>query len=198
MWLPGQEGGHALADILTGVTNPSGKLPLTFPRRYEDNPSFPFYPGELECEYEEGVFVGYRHYEKAGITPLFPFGHGLSYTRFSLQNATSISRATIGQTIECCVDVSNLGDVAGSEVVQVYIEDLATEELMPVKQLRDFKKLYLEPQQTKTAFFRLNPRAFSWFDPNLNDWRITPGRYRIHIGTSSQNIAAVLDLELSE
>ncbi len=198
MWMPGQEGGHALTDILTGTTNPGGKLPLTFPVRCGDNPTVPHFPGGLQSDYGEGIFVGYRHYDKMKVEPLFPFGYGLSYTDFELTSATAPASAKVGSALECTVDVSNIGELAGSEVVQLYVEDLATPEAMPVRQLRAFKKVHLGPGERESVSLSLDARAFSWFDPDGNDWATTPGLYRIHIGTSSRHLPLVLDLELTE
>jgi len=196
MWLPGQEGGHALADILTGAVSPSGKLPVSFPARYEDNPTALHYPGGLQSDYGEGVFVGYRYYDKTGTVPLFPFGHGLSYTTFSLSGLTGPSSIKSGEPAEFNVRLTNTGNRAGSETVQVYVEDRATAEAMPPRQLRAFQKVYLEPGEERSLTFTLQPRDFAWFDPDTNDWRVTPGAYRIHLGTSSRDLPLSFDLEI--
>lgn len=198
LWMPGQEGGHALSDVLTGATNPSGKLPITFPVRCKDNPTVPHFPGGLQSDYGEGIFVGYRHYDKMDVEPLFPFGHGLSYTDFWLANAKGPAKAVVGSVVECTVDVSNVGGLAGCEVVQLYVEDLTMSEAMPVRQLRAFRKVRLEPGERASISLSLDARAFSWFNPDVKDWTVTPGLYRIHIGTSSRNLPMVLDLELTE
>lgn len=196
MWLPGQEGGHALADILTGAVSPSGKLPVTFPARYEDNPSALHYPGGLQSDYGEGVFVGYRYYDRMGKEPLFPFGYGLSYTTFALSDAACPASLKTGEPAVISISISNTGKRAGAETVQVYIEDRATAESMPPRQLRAFQKVYLEPGEERALSFTLLPRDFAWFDPDTNDWQVTPGPYRIHLGTSSRDVPLSLNLEI--
>ena len=196
MWLPGQEGGHALADILTGAVCPSGKLPVTFPARYEDNPTALHYPGGLQSDYGEGIFVGYRYYDKTGTAPLFPFGYGLSYTSFALSGAAGPASIKTGEPAEIQVRIANTGKRAGAEAVQVYVEDRATTESMPPRQLRAFQKVYLEPGEERTLSFTLLPRDFAWFDPDTNDWRVTPGAYRIHLGTSSRDLPLDVDMEI--
>ncbi len=196
MWLPGQEGALALADILEGAVNPSGKLPVTFPRRYEDNPTALYYPGGLQSDYGEGLFVGYRYYDRAGVEPLFPFGHGLSYTTFEIFALEGPRAIVAGETAHVSVMVANTGPRAGAETVQVYVQDCASAESKPLRQLRAFGKVLLGPGERRKLSFDLGPRAFSWFDPDRDDWAIVPGRYRIHAGTSSRNLAAVCDLDI--
>ena len=197
MWMPGQEGGHALADVLSGKVNPSGKLPVSFPRRYEDNPTFLHYPGNMQADYGEGQFVGYRYYDKMGIDPLFAFGHGLSYSRFTLSNLYTPETVKAGETLNLSIDLKNEGDVEGAETVQIYVEDLATKEAMPLRQLRGFEKVVLPAGSSCTLFVELPARAFSWFDPDADNWAITPGRYRIHAGTSSRDLPLSAELVLS-
>ncbi len=198
LFLPGQEGGHGLADILTGKTSPSGKLPVSFPRRYRDNSTYLNFPGGRDVDYGEGLFVGYRYYDAAGIDPLFPFGHGLSYTQFDYGALSGPDMAKIGETITVLLDITNIGPVAGAETVQIYVEDLATQETKAVRQLRAFDKTELAPGETKTLSFKLPQRAFAWWDRSLSDWQVTPGRYRIHAGSSSRDLRQSLDLDLSE
>jgi len=196
-WLPGQEGGHAIADVLTGAVNPSGKLPVTFPRRYEDNPTFLHYPGGAHVYYGEGLFVGYRHYDAAGVEPLFPFGHGLSYTRFALSEMEAPERATAGEDITVTCTLANTGDHAGAEVVQLYLEHSAPLETMPQRQLKAFAKCNLAPGEQARVTLTLPGRAFVWYDVDIGQWSVTPGRYRLHIGTSSRNLALVHDIEIA-
>jgi beta-glucosidase len=196
MWLPGQEGGHALADILTGAVSPSGKLPVTFPARYEDNPTALHYPGGLQSDYGEGIFVGYRYYDKADIAPLFPFGYGLSYTTFALSGASGPALIRTGGSAEISITVTNTGKRPGAETLQVYVEDRATAESMPPRQLRAFRKVHLEPGEARTLSFSLQPRDFAWFNPDTNNWQVTPGAYRVHLGTSSRDLPICLDLEI--
>lgn len=198
LFLPGQEGGHGLADVLTGKVNPSGKLPVSFPRRYRDNPTFLHFPGGQDVDYGEGLFVGYRYYDAAGIDPLFPFGHGLSYTHFEYGVLSGPETAKVGETIGVSLDITNVGPVAGAETVQVYIEDLATQETKAVRQLRAFEKIELAAGETKTLSFELPCRAFAWWDRSRSDWQVTPGRYRIHAGASSRDLRQAIELDLTE
>jgi beta-glucosidase len=188
MWLPGQEGGHAIADILTGKVNPSGKLPMTFPERYEDNPTYIHYPGGAQAEYGEGIFVGYRYYTKTGVQPLFPFGHGLSYTKFKLTDAEAICRLKADETIEVRCTLTNSGQRAGAQTVQVYAENTGCPEATAPLSLCAFEKVYLEPGQSEALTFRIPKRASSYFDEDANDWAWGHGTYRIHLGTSAGNI----------
>ena len=190
MWLPGQECGHALADVLTGKTSPSGKLPVSFPRRYEDNPTYLHYPGGLQADYGEGVFVGYRYYDALDIEPLFPFGHGLTYSRFEISNLECPDQIGAHQALSLCVDLTNAGDVDAAETLQVYVEDRATSETMPLRQLRGFRKVHLAAGETQRVTWDLPTRAFAWFDPDKMDWTVTPGEYVVCVGSSSRSMNA--------
>lgn len=198
MWLPGQEGGHAIADLLSGRTSPSGKLPVSFPLHYEDNPTYLHYPGGQEVDYGEGLFVGYRYYDKSGVQPAFPFGHGLSYTRFEYSKISAPSQIKIGEALEAKVTIKNIGERDGSEIVQLYVENLAIEKTTPLRQLRAFDKVQLDPGEDRTLQLHLNDRAFAWYDRYGTGWTITPGKYRLHIGASSQDIRGILEVELTE
>jgi beta-glucosidase len=185
-----QEQGNALADVLFGDVNPSGKLPTTFPVRLEDNPAYMNYPGENgQVRYGEGIFVGYRYYDKKGVTPLFPFGHGLSYTNFKYSNLR-LSAKSIGpnQTLKAKVDVTNTGKIAGKEVVQLYVRDVKSSFARPEKELKAFAKVELKPKQTKTVTFALDREAFWYFDDVRNAWRTEPGEFEILVGASSRDI----------
>ena len=186
-WYPGQEGGNAIARALFGRVNPSGKLPDTFPRRLEDNPSYGNYPGSGDTvRYAEGIFVGYRHYEKNGIRPLYPFGHGLSYTRFEyarLEVRPEVGAAEEGFTVS--VDVTNAGPVAGREVVQLYVGELEPRLERPVKELRGFAKIEPAPGETRRVGFALDRRAFAFYDPKELRWTAEPGEFEITVGGSS-------------
>ena len=195
-WLPGQEGGHAIADVLTGAVNPSGKLPVTFPRRYEDNHTFLHYPGGAHVHYGEGLFVGYRHYNALGIEPLFPLGHGLSYTSFALSDLEAPDRATAGEDIAVICTLANTGARTGAEVVQLYLEHCDPAETMPPRLLKAFVKHELAPGETTKVTLKVPPQAFAWFDIDAGEWAITPGRYRLHVGTSSRNLPMVHDIEI--
>jgi beta-glucosidase len=189
-FFPGQECGNAIANVLFGLVNPSGKLPDTFPRRYEDNPSFPYYPGENDkVVYGEGIFVGYRHYDAKNVEPLFAFGHGLSYTSFEYSNL-KVSPAKTKDKIKVSVDVTNTGKVAGKEVVQVYVSDIACSVPRPFKELKAFKKVNLKAGEKKKVEFTLTKEALSFYDVKLKDWVAEPGDFEILVGSSSRDIRA--------
>lgn len=190
LWYDSQEQGNALADILFGDVNPSGKLPTTFPVRLEDNPAFINYPGEnRKVRYGEGIFVGYRYYEKKDVAPLFPFGHGLSYTKFKYSNLRLNAKSIKpNETIEVKVDVTNTGKVIGKEIVQLYVRDVKSTFARPEKELKAFEKIELKPKQTKTATFTLDREAFWYFDVVKNAWNTEPGEFEILIGASSRDV----------
>ncbi len=190
LWYNSQEQGNALADILFGDVNPSGKLPTTFPVRLEDNPAHINYPGEHgKVRYGEGIFVGYRYYDKKDVAPLFPFGHGLSYTEFEYSNLRlSASSITPNQTIKVRVDVTNIGKVAGKEIVQLYVRDVKSTFARPEKELKAFEKVEIRPKQTKTVTFTLDREAFWYFDTAKDSWDTEPGEFEILIGASSRDI----------
>lgn len=196
-WLPGQEGGHAIADVLTGVVNPSGKLPVTFPVRYTDNPTYLHYPGGARVHYGEGLYVGYRHYDAAEVAPLYPFGHGLSYTRFALADIVAPESAAAFEDITVELTITNTGMLAGAEVVQLYLEHVNPAETMPVRQLKAFAKRHLAVGEQSHVSLRLQGRAFAWYDVDGGGWTVTPGHYRLHIGTSSRNLVAACDIEIT-
>ena len=197
-WFNGQECGNALADILFGDVNPSGKLPTTFPVRLEDNPAFINYPGENgKVHYGEGLFVGYRYYDKKKLKPLFPFGHGLSYTTFEYTNLqVSSAQFTPDQALEIRCDVGNSGAVAGKEVVQLYVRDLVSTLVRPEKELKAFAKIKLAPGECQTITFKLTREAFHYYRPEQNGWQVEPGEFEILIGASSQDIRLQATVEL--
>jgi beta-glucosidase len=182
-WYGGQEAGHGIADIVFGKHSPSGKLPMTFVRHWEDHPCADHYPGN---EYREGLFMGYRHFDRSGTEPLFPFGHGLSYTTFELGNLKLNSCQDGGVDVE--VDVTNTGRRAGAEVVQCYVHDPECGVLMPEQQLAAFAKVWLEPGSTTTVKMTIRPRSFQYYDSNDEIWRHEPGEFEIRVGTSSRNL----------
>ncbi|HMB21310.1 MAG TPA: glycoside hydrolase family 3 C-terminal domain-containing protein [Anaerolineales bacterium] len=190
LWYDSQEQGNALADILFGDVNPSGKLPTTFPVRLQDNPAYTNYPGEQgKVRYGEGIFVGYRYYDKKEVAPLFPFGHGLSYTTFKYSNLRlSAKSITPNELLKVRVDVTNTGKAAGKEVVQVYVRDVASTMARPKKELKAFAKIELAPRQTKTVTFTLDREAFWYFNVAQNTWAIEPGEFEILVGASSRDI----------
>jgi beta-glucosidase len=186
LWFPGMEGGNALADVLFGDVNPSGRLPTSFPRRLEDSPAYPYYPGQNGVvHYAEGLLVGYRHYDRSNIAPKFCFGHGLSYTRFEYANLSVHADAGAARV---SVDVTNVGDRAGQEVVQVYVRDPASAENEPDRELRDFTKFSLDAAQTRTVTFDLPSRAFAHWDSLTGSWTVRPGQREILVGSSSRDI----------
>ena len=190
LWYDSQEQGNALADILFGDVNPSGKLPTTFPVRLQDNPAYINYPGENgKVRYGEGIFVGYRYYDKKEIEPLFPFGHGLSYTTFKYNNLRlSAKSLTPNELLKVRVDVTNTGKTAGKEVVQLYVRDIKSSVTRPEKELKAFAKVELAPKQTKTVTFTLDREAFWFFDVTRNEWATEPGDFEILVGASSRDI----------
>ena len=197
-WLGGQAGGGAIADVLTGKVNPSGKLAETFPARLEDTPTFPDFPvRNKQANYGEGIFVGYRYYDTKKIAPLFPFGFGLSYTTFSysdLQVDTSAINNSGSVTVK--LRVKNSGQVAGKEVVQLYIHEQRTAIARPQKELKAFTKIVLEPGEEKTVSFQLGKRDFSYFDVSKHDWTINPCKFDILVGGSSHDLPLKQTIEL--
>ncbi len=197
-WYPGQEGGTALAEVLFGDVNPSGRLPVTFERRWEDNPVHDsYYPeaGTNRVVYKEGVFVGYRGYEHNGTKPLFPFGFGLSYTTFKYSNlsikpATSAASSgdSSGPRYEIAFDVQNTGTREGADVAQVYVGDTHKKVPRPAKELKGFVKMSLRPEETKRMSVILDRRAFSYYDVNIKQWRAEPGDFNVLVGRSSEQI----------
>jgi beta-glucosidase len=192
-WFPGQECGNAIADVLFGDVNPSGKLPTTFPKRLEDNPAYINYPGESgKVFYGEGIFVGYRYYDKKKIEPLFPFGHGLSYTRFEYGNL----RVKAEAEVEVKVEVKNSGEREGKEVVQLYVRDVESSLVRPEKELKAFAKIALKPGETKTVRFTLGQGDLSYYDPRRRQWIAEAGEFEVLIGSSSRDIRARGSFEL--
>lgn len=190
LWYDSQEEGNALADVLFGNVNPSGKLPTTIPVRLEDNPAYINYPGENgKVRYGEGLFVGYRYYDKKQLAPQFPFGHGHSYTTFEYKDLRlSADQTTPEQGLGVSLDVTNAGKRAGKEVVQLYVRDIKCSLARPEKELKAFTKIDLAPGETKTVSFHLDREAFWFFDPAKNSWVTEPGEMEILIGASSQDI----------
>ena len=191
-WFPGQEGGNAIADVLFGEVNPSGKLSQTFPKRLEDNPAFINYPGENgQVYYGEGIFVGYRYYDKKKIAPLFPFGYGLSYTTFGYNNLTlNAAKYDYGDDIRVGLDVTNTGQREGKEVVQLYVRDVQSSLIRPDKELKAFKKVTLKPGETQKVEFSLDMRALASYNPKQKGWIAEAGEFQILVGSSSRDIRA--------
>jgi beta-glucosidase len=193
VWYPGQDGGKAIAEILLGKANPSGKLPATFDRKLEDRSSFDNYhdeDGDKHVRIRDGVFTGYRHNDREGIEPLFPFGYGLSYTSFRVENLrVSAEKFPADDGLEVTVDVTNTGDRAGAEVVQCYVGDLEASVPRPVKELKAFAKVQLEPGRTRSVTMKLDASSFAFWDVDLGGWAVESGQFEVFVGTSSREIA---------
>ncbi|MDC7222320.1 MAG: glycoside hydrolase family 3 C-terminal domain-containing protein [Spirochaetales bacterium] len=189
-YLGGQAVGEAVMDILFGDVNPSGKLAETFPLRCEDNPSFLNFPGEKDVvEYREGLFVGYRYYDKKMMNVLFPFGHGLSYTDFSYSNIKSdLEEITDKDRLTVSVDITNRGCSYGKEVVQLYMEPPQSDFSRPIIELKGFEKIGLEPGETGKVSFTLDKRSFAYFNCEIDDWHVESGDYVLLVGSSSRDI----------
>jgi len=198
-WFPGQEGGRALAAVLFGDVNPSGKLPTTLAARREDYPDAGHFPGvNNQVDYAEGIYVGYRHFDKAKVAPLFPFGFGLSYTTFRYGPLRLADPAlTPGHTATATIDVTNTGSRAGAEVVELYVHDPAPKIDKPLRELKGFGKVALEAGETETVTFTLPPRAFAYCDVPGKRWKADAGVYDIEAGASSRDIRQTAALRLS-
>lgn len=198
-WYPGQECGNAIADVLFGDTNPSGKLPQTFPVRLEDTPTYLDFPGENgKAYYGEGLFVGYRYYDKKKIAPLFPFGFGLSYTTFDY-GRLSLNAQEIGPDDTCnvSVEITNTGQRTGKEVVQLYIRDQQASLQRPEKELKAFAKVQLEPSEHKMVTLSINRDALAYYDDLTHEWVAEAGKFEVLVGASSQDIRATATLTLT-
>ncbi|QJD85019.1 glycoside hydrolase family 3 C-terminal domain-containing protein [Cohnella herbarum] len=189
-YLGGQAMAGAVADLLFGVQNPSGKLAETFPEKLSHTSSFINFPGERhQVEYREGLFIGYRYFDKVDTKPLFPFGHGLSYTSFEYSDLRiNKSEITDAEELEVTVNVRNSGHRAGKEIVQLYVKDIESSVLRPIKELKGFEKVTLEPGEEKQVTFRLGKRAFAYYHVDLQDWYVESGEFEILIGKSSEDI----------
>jgi beta-glucosidase len=199
-WYPGQEGGNALAKILFGEVSPSGKLPVSFEAKETDNPAFKSYPSDGSGEnvhYDEGIFVGYRAYDRQGVQPLFPFGYGLSYTEFEYSD---LRIDPIDRVDPCNLNVSfdlrNIGKTAGAEVAELYIGENSPKVERPIRELKGFRKSQLQPGQSTRITIPLNRRCFSYFDPATHRWVVDSGEYEISVGASSRDLRLKQNIEL--
>jgi beta-glucosidase len=196
-WQPGQEGGNPVTDVLSGKVNPSGKLPVTFPIKYSDVPSYGNFPGDTATNtvhYAEGIYVGYRYFDTRGIKPAYAFGHGLSYTNFTYDNfKLSSNKMDLdkNQPLTVSVNISNDGKVTGKEVVQLYIHDERSTLEKPYKELKGFKKISLKPRETKTVTFTLDKRTLSAYDEASKTWVTEAGLFKVLVGSSSQDIREI-------
>ncbi len=197
-YLGGEQVGAATVDLLYGCVNPSGHLAETWPIRLQDNPSYLNFPGEEGVvTYAEGIFVGYRYYDKKGMPVNFCFGHGLSYTRFEYSNLKLDKDSLTDQDpLTVSVDVKNVGAVAGKAAVQLYVRDLESTVRRPLRELRAFEKIALQPGETKTVSFTLDKRAFAYWEPKCHDFFVESGEFMIEIGESSRDIRQSIPVQV--
>jgi beta-glucosidase len=202
-WYLGQEGARALTEILFGLRSPEGKLPITMENSWADNPVHDhYYPeggmtsADPHVKYAEGVFVGYRYYTTSGCRPLFPFGFGLSYTTFAFSKLSVPATGDSDQGVTVTVEVSNTGPRAGAEVVQLYVGDPSARVPRPVKELKAFEKIRLEPGMSHRVKFHLGRRAFAYFDSTAHRWRVDPGRFVLYVGDSSEATPLTAEVRL--
>ncbi|MGH9698682.1 MAG: glycoside hydrolase family 3 C-terminal domain-containing protein, partial [Candidatus Acidiferrales bacterium] len=203
-WYPGQEGGAALAEILVGARSPEGKLPISFPVSWEQNPVHDhYYPPPTPAgqtphvKYTEGVFLGYRYFTSTNEKPLFPFGFGLSYTTFSFSNLVVTPQATSDDQVSVSFDVANTGARAGAEVAQLYVGDPSAKVKRPAKELKGFEKVRLDPGQSRRVTFSLNKRSLAYWDEASHGWRVDPGKFVVYAGDSSENTPLTADFTVS-
>ena len=189
MWYSGQEGGHALADVLFGDFNPSGKLPVSFVKEWKDSPAYGHYPGEnLQVEYGESIYVGYRYFDKYKTEPLYPFGYGLSYTNFDYSDFKITPSVRGDRPVEVSLRVRNSGSRKGAEVVELYVHDGHSSVDRPINELKGFRRVELAPGETKSVTFSLDRSAMSYFSTTKKDWVAEPGQFDVLVGASSRDI----------
>jgi beta-glucosidase len=187
-WYPGEQGGNGLADVIFGKANPAGRLPITFVQSSGQYPE-DFYSLTDEIEYKEGVFVGYRYFDRSDEEVLFPFGYGLSYTDFNYSNLdVSISKKGGKNVVTVKADVENTGSMNGDEVVQLYVHDEKSSVDRPEKELKGFKRISLKTGEKKTVEFTLGDDAFAFWDDNKKQWTVEPGEFELLLGASSADI----------
>jgi beta-glucosidase len=199
-WYPGQEDGNAIAAVLAGDADPGGRLPMSWPKQWKDSAAFGKYPGEKGAvPYSEGLFVGYRHFDRAGVEPQFPFGYGLSYTQFAYSNLRAEpGTASSSQRIRVSCEVQNTGTRPGSEVVQLYVRDVEASVPRPVKELKAFEKIRLKPGEKRQVSFDLGREALSFYDVSKHEWVAEPGAFEMLIGRSSRDIQLRGPFELAK
>jgi len=216
-YYPGQEGGTAIAEVIFGKHNPEGKLPVSFDRSWEDNPSYPYYypvPGAdaslhvtengrppvdyviPHVKYDDKLMVGYRYWTTTGKHPLYPFGFGLSYTTFSFSNLKAPAAAASGSPVTVSFDVTNTGKLAGAEVAQLYVSDPSATVNRPERELKGFDKVRLAPGETKHVTLTLDARSFSYWSESAHKWTIDPGKFVLHVGDSSENTPLTAEVTL--
>jgi beta-glucosidase len=188
-WFGGQEIGHAVADVLFGDVDPSGKLPFSFINEFKDSPASGNYPGKnLHVTYAEGIYVGYRYYDKQNIAPQFPFGHGLSYTTFDYSNLKVMPGGSDASVAQVTVTIRNSGKRTGAEIVQLYIHDGHSTIDRPVKELKGFARVELKAGESKDVTFNLDRDAFAYYSTAKNGWIAEPGKFEIQVGASSRDL----------
>ncbi len=191
-WYPGQEGGVALAQLLFGDYSPSGKLPASFEKKWEDNPTFhSYYPQNTEkrVRYSEGVFVGYRQFDRSPVKPRFAFGYGLSYTTFGYGDLSiSSASGSLDEPLTVSFSVTNTGAREGAEIAELYVGDSHSSVPRPVKELKGFARVDLKPGETRRVAIQLNRRAFSFYDVEKKEWRAEPGAFSLLVGAASDDI----------
>lgn len=198
-WLGGESGAGAVADVLFGDVNPSGKIAITFPKKIEDSPGYLNFPGENGTHlYAEGIFVGYRYYEKKKITPTFPFGYGMSYTQFQYSDLSLDKQSmTNEETLKVTLTVKNTGKLAGKEVVQLYVAPHGSKLKRPEKELKEFTKVHLEPGESKEVTFELSERDFAYYDDVYAEWIVDSGEYSILVGASSADLRLESSIDIT-
>jgi beta-glucosidase len=199
-WYGGQEAGHAIGDVLFGVQNPAGKLPVTMPKELPDSPAYGHYPGEnLHVAYDEGIYVGYRGFDKRNVEPLFPFGHGLSYTKFDY-SALKITPAKVaaGKQVEVTMRVRNSGARAGAEIVQLYVHDVKSSVDRPLKELKGFQRVVLNAGEERSVTFKVDKAAMSFYSAAKDEWVAEAGAFEVWIGASSRDIRLKGGFELAQ
>ena len=196
-WFAGQEFGNALVDIITGEVNPSGRLPTTFPKNIADTPAYDCYPGkDAQMNYDEKLLVGYRWYDRKANDPLFPFGHGLSYTQFQYSDLEIKMGGS--NEVSCKFMIANIGDVIGAEVAQCYVAFKNSDNAEPIKTLQGFAKETIGAGDKKTVEIRLTQRNFSYWDIEDKCWKIRQGSYEILIGSSATRIHLTETISLEQ
>jgi len=189
MWYGGQEGGNAIADVLFGNADPSGKLPVTFVKQWKDSPAYGHYPGEnLQVDYAEGIYVGYRYFDKQKIEPLFPFGYGLSYTKFDYSDLKLAPNQPSSGPVEVSLQVRNSGSRPGAEVVELYVHDGHSSVDRPVQELKGFKRVELAAGESKTVHFTLDRSSLAFYSTAKKAWVTEPGDFAVLVGSSSRDI----------
>jgi beta-glucosidase len=191
-WFPGQYGGQALAEILFGAINPSGKLPITMEKHAQDNPAFASFPTDLNAStinYSEGLFVGYRGYENNHIQPQYPFGYGLSYTTFAYSDLKiAPPQLNANNHVKVSFTVTNTGNLAGAEIAELYVGQQNPPVARPIKELKGFQKVFLQPGASQKVTLELDQRSVAYFNTTINQWDGLPGTYNVLVGASSQDI----------